>query len=64
MADYYTQAHEIWFHYVILIRSNQEGFDSGLVSAQRGTTVLAFLLKIVCFLFSFWCELWVGIGVD
>ena len=25
----YTQTLETWFHYVILIRSNQEGFNSG-----------------------------------
>jgi len=55
MADDYTQPLEIWFHYVILIRSNQEGFNSGRVSVQRETTILVVLSKIVCFIFfSFW----------
>jgi hypothetical protein len=59
MADYYTQALEIWFRYVVLVRSNQEGLDSGenfCVIRTKKSSILFFCQKLCEASLVFWCE--------
>jgi hypothetical protein len=42
---------ETWFHYVILVRSNQEGFNSGrdfCAKRNEASSVLVVFMEFLC----------------
>ena len=59
MAGYYTVLLGTWCHYVILVRSNQEGFSSGqdfCAKRNEASSVLVVLWKYCAAFLGFWCE--------